>query len=88
MPEHSEATFAESGSAKGRWQSYLSGPRGAFGVETIYDIAAGAGLQVESVEEHKGWFNKTITFTLTGERRRIAAAQRVVARAIRRWNGD
>lgn len=77
-----------SAATRSRWQSYLEGPRGAFGVSTIYDLAALYKLTVESVEEHKGLLTKTVTFTLTGPSNRIQAAQRHAAKAIKEWNGD
>lgn len=69
-----------------RWQSYLDGPRWAFGVDTIYDLAARCGLTVEDVDEHKGLLRKTVTFTLRGAPERIAAAQKLGARVVKEWN--
>lgn len=69
-----------------RWQSYLKGPRWAFGVDTIYEFALGCGLTVESASEHNGWFTKTVTFVVRGPQAGIKRMQRSLDKSIRKWN--
>lgn len=71
-----------------QWDSYIEGPRWAFGVSTIYDFAHGYGLHVDDVREHKGLITKTVTFTVSGPVEDIELMGRAMARAIREWNAD
>ena len=69
-----------------RWQSYISGFRPSFGVDTIYDFALAYGLTVEAVAEHKGWLRKTVTFTVRGPRSRVEGMQRALVIALEEYN--
>jgi hypothetical protein len=69
-----------------RYQTYLEGPRWAFGVSTIYDFAHAYGLKVEDIREFKGLLHKTITFTLVGEQDAVARCGRAVAKSVEQWN--
>lgn len=68
------------------YQSYLKGPRWAFGVHTIYEFAGSCNLIVDAVQEHKGWATKTVTFTVSGSQENINSFKFYLSRAVAQYN--
>lgn len=78
--------MAEEGS--GRWRSYVSGPRWMGLKEFIYDGAVRYHLEIDSLEQDKGWINETIYFTVSGTESNVNGFRTYCLRSMEEYNGD